>query len=147
MSDTLDSGILLPFNFFSTCACPPYSKDSEFEYDESCAEPLKERAIWQAVIIQAISDATHAPINQKTRREKTQAIIWFSLTNKDFLFICELAGLDPKYLVRHVKKAIKTTAVIYRRKQHMKRLRNARFKQQADNLNIIRKFSTSSCNS
>jgi|GEM_PF-4311239 len=140
MSDTLDSGILLPFNFFSTSASQTYSKNSDFEHDDSALEPLKEQALWQAVILQAISDATHAPINQRTRKLKTQAIIWFSLTNKDFLCVCELAVLEPKYVINNVKKAIKRSAVIYRRKHHMKRLRNSRLKKQSDNVSSVQKI-------
>ena len=96
-----------------------------FEYEDSDTEPLKEQSLWQSVIMQAIYDATSHPVNSKTRREKTQAIIWFSIQNKDFQFICEMAGMNPLCVLRGAKRAIKHSSVVNKRKLHMKRLRNA----------------------
>ena len=137
MLHTSDAGIILPFNFFSTSSSPTYSKESDFEHDDSGREPIKEQALWQSVILQAIFDATHAPINQKTRREKTQAIIWLSITNKDFLFVCEMAGVDPKYIIHNAKLAIKRSTANHRRKQHMKRLRNKRINNKIDKFSMV----------
>lgn len=122
---TMDYGITLPADFLSGISYGEYSKDSSFEYEECETEAMKERSLWQSVIVQAVLDAMSAPINSKARREKTKAIIWFSLQNKDFLHVCEMAGMDPIRIISGTKLAIKQSSANNRRKLHMKRLRNA----------------------
>lgn len=127
MSNTaMDFGITLPVDFLSGPSYAGSLNDSGFEYDEYESEPLKEMSLWQSVIVQAVLDATCAPVNSKARREKTKGIIWLSMQNKDFLFVCELAGLNPIYVIKGAKKAIKQSTANHRRKIHMKRLRNSK---------------------
>ena len=139
MYNIFDAGILFPFSSSLRSYANSYSKDSDFEHDDSGSEPIKEESLWQAVILQAIADASCAPLNQKTRKEKTQAIIWFSMTNKDFLFVCEMAGIDPGYIIHNVKKVIKSCSAIQRRQQYLKRLRATSSKKQSDNFNHTQK--------
>jgi hypothetical protein len=56
-----------------------------------------EKALWCAVISQALTDAT-LPLNTPNasiRLERNQARSWFTHPNQDFAEVCHLAGLDP----------------------------------------------------
>jgi hypothetical protein len=130
MHNTFNSGVSLPSNFFFAGTNQAHAQNSDVEHDDAGREPLKEQAIWQAVILQAITDAMRAPTTPRIRKEKTQAIIWFSITNKDFLLVCEMAGIDPNYILKSIRKVIKCSSVINRRKQRMKRIKTIKFKKQ-----------------
>ncbi|MCE3233457.1 MAG: hypothetical protein K0R98_1714 [Rickettsiaceae bacterium] len=69
-------------------------------------EYVGEKTLWQSVILQAALDATKTPTNVHERFRRKKTIKWFSLKNKDFLLICALAGYEPAYVVRRLRKAI-----------------------------------------
>ncbi len=104
-----------------------YSKNTFFEHDDYGHEPSKERSLWQSVITQVIIDATCAPVNARTRREKTQSIMWLSMHNEDFLMVCELADMNPIRIIKGAKRLIKQSTANHRRKLRMKRIRKNAF--------------------
>ncbi len=124
-NNTLDSGITLPADYLETDSYKEHSAESIFGCEGP--EPLKEQALWQAVIRQAVLDATSAPTNSIARKEKTRAIIWFSMQDKDFLFVCEMAGMNPAFVLDRARKAIKNSSIINKRKLQLKRIRKARY--------------------
>ena len=123
---SLDYGVILPTDFPTINSHKGTSAQASFDYEGYEIEPIKEQALWQSVIMQAVLDATSAPTNSKARKDKTKAIIWFSLQNADFQFVCEMAGMNPLYVIRGAKKAIKNSSAINKRKSHMKRMRNTK---------------------
>ncbi len=65
------------------------------------------RAIWAAVITQALMDAGSNSKKLEMRRQKAHAISWLNGGCDDFLEVCELAGLDSEYVKKKAKEAIK----------------------------------------
>jgi hypothetical protein len=68
-------------------------------------QPVRERGIWAAVMMQAVADIRLAPEKSKRtgklydRPEKRSAIDWMMDNRRDifnsFVNLCELLGLDP----------------------------------------------------
>ena len=63
-------------------------------------DPANIKALWIAVVIQAIADATNTSAKLFKRNAKRDAIDWIrdESGNGDFDAVCELAELDPTYL-------------------------------------------------
>ncbi len=72
-------------------------------------EEFDEKALWKAVLCQAIDDATTE--SRKSRRQfaKRKAIKWLTEENEDFKIVCYLAGYSPKIVKENVKGIIKTS--------------------------------------
>lgn len=80
----------------------------DFEYNEQLNG---ERSMWRAVITQALMDASSnskKPENLKARREARN---WLRGNNEDFLYICELADMDPQYVRRKARLALARNCV------------------------------------
>jgi hypothetical protein len=108
-----------PTETIPECEDPGYS----YGYDTG-----NESALWQAVIIQAILDTLSIATNAHARRYKAQSILWLSLNNKDFILVCEMAGLIPSSVIKIANKAIKRHIASNRKKFHMCKLRNRKLK-------------------
>lgn len=65
------------------------------------------RALWRAVITQALMDAGSNSNKVEYRKEKARAIAWLNGDTEDFLEVCSMAGLDPDYVKRKAYEAIK----------------------------------------
>lgn len=65
-----------------------------------------ERALWRAVITQTLMDASSNSKKVIDKVERARALAWFSLRNPDFLAVCSLADMEPKYVLQKVKEAI-----------------------------------------
>lgn len=65
-----------------------------------------ERALWRAVITQALTDAANNSSKTVDKIERARARVWFSLGNPDFITVCSYADLDPYYVFERAKKAI-----------------------------------------
>lgn len=68
-----------------------------------------EEKLWKAVLSQGVYEACnerhHAlPL---TFGEYRSALEWVDLTNRDFCLVCNLAGYDPKYIVRKAKTKLR----------------------------------------
>lgn len=70
-----------------------------------------ERKLWVLVIRQAIQDALSNPDSFRffeigaATQLKIRAISWLRLSNRSFLHVCDLAGLEPSYVLRIYRKA------------------------------------------
>ncbi|MET0155740.1 MAG: hypothetical protein ABW189_06530 [Rickettsiales bacterium] len=58
-------------------------------------EGIKCRRLWQKVLLQAEMDARSEVNSAQRRAAKTHARAWLTSRDKDFIYICALAGLDP----------------------------------------------------
>lgn len=71
-----------------------------------------ERALWCAVIQQAIDDAAGNSLTGIARKSpnatltKERARKWLLGNSGDFLAVCELAGIEPRHVREHARKAI-----------------------------------------
>lgn len=66
----------------------------------------RSRAIWQAVILQAITDATSLSPKSDAGAWRIQAQAWLRLTNKDFMRACDYAEVDPYATIAAVEKML-----------------------------------------
>jgi hypothetical protein len=66
-----------------------------------------EKALWRAIITQALMDAGSEPSKKEMIYERAQAMAWLSGWSKDFLTVCSLAGLEPEYVRQKAQEAIK----------------------------------------
>lgn len=73
------------------------------------------RALWLAVIQQALRDAMHQSPSRSLRDtngsrstlERDSADVWIKRTRADFREVCHLAGVDPDYLrKRYIERAL-----------------------------------------
>lgn len=65
-----------------------------------------EQAIWRAVILQMLEDATCHSRKQQDVHNREQALHWLNSSSHDFQMVCDFAGLNPDYVRKQVKKAL-----------------------------------------
>lgn len=79
-------------------------------YDPSLAEPYNmvasEQAVWRAVIVQALMDASSNSKKQENLQSKQEALVWLRGNSKDFLEVCQNAGFEPEFVRDMAKKAL-----------------------------------------
>jgi hypothetical protein len=68
---------------------------------------LGEKALWQAVITQALMDAGSKSKKMEAKFNRAQAIAWFSKRNPDFQLVCALADRDVDYVFERAHAAIR----------------------------------------
>ena len=79
---------------------PPTDAETRFD-------PVKgEKALWQAVITQALMDARCESKKSEAIEQKRQALVWLRGENPDFVLVCHNANLDPSYIRKKCKEAI-----------------------------------------
>jgi len=61
-------------------------------------EQIAEQRLWQAVILQAVFDATYEGNNRDILNEKPRADVWIKYAREDFRTACSLAGMDADAL-------------------------------------------------
>ncbi len=66
-----------------------------------------EKALWTAVITQALMDAGSNSSKRDMRLIKAQAISWLTGMSEDFIEVCMMAQLHPAYVRDRALKAIK----------------------------------------
>lgn len=67
---------------------------------------LPEIALWRAVILQAVLDASTRSKKPEMKRIKAKAIEWIDSSNPDFLQVCEFANYSHEYVLKKAKHAI-----------------------------------------
>lgn len=67
---------------------------------------VRERAVWRAVIMQALSDAGNRSHKQENLKARREAIEWLTGFSEDFMLVCQLAGLEPDYVRERAQKAM-----------------------------------------
>lgn len=82
-----------------------FSKENNFyhKYNNNNIYYSGEIALWKAVILQAAVDLKSNSKKKIANTYRIKALMWFSLKNKDFLQVCNWAGLDPKYVYKKIK--------------------------------------------
>lgn len=65
-----------------------------------------ERAMWRAVIVQALMDASCGSKKPEALQNKQEALIWLRGTSRDFATVAYHAGFTPEYLRRMVQEAL-----------------------------------------
>jgi len=84
----------------------------------------EERVLFLSVILQALLDATKPAYPEEPENailERDQARAWFAssvgVTAKDFIEVCELAGVDPSYTKGFAYKVLESEEVPFIRKR------------------------------
>jgi hypothetical protein len=81
--------------------------ENSFLPEQNSDNPCGYRALWRAVITQALMDAGSNSKKIEFRKEKARAISWLNGDSEDFSDVCALAGLDAGYVKKKAKEAIK----------------------------------------
>lgn len=63
-----------------------------------------ERALWRAVVLQAIQDGATQPTQEVGAVNKSAARAWLRGETKDFKMVCDLASLGPSKLQTELRK-------------------------------------------
>lgn len=78
--------------------------DFNYKYSNDNFYYRGEIALWKAVILQAMVDLQSNSRKKIANTYRIKALMWFNLKNKDFLTVCNYAGLDPKYVYERAIK-------------------------------------------
>ncbi|MDR1425992.1 MAG: hypothetical protein LBI70_03305 [Rickettsiales bacterium] len=78
-----------------------------------------EQSLWKAVILQAFVDLKNNSKKKIANTHRVKAVLWFNLSNRDFLTVCGFANLNPDYVWSRAN-AIKETAPLVRHGQQNK---------------------------
>jgi len=81
-------------------------KEENYEVEIVDGEVFGEKALWRAVITQALMDAGSLSSKREMKYHKAQAISWLSGTSPDFKQVCEMADMDYEYVREKAKQAI-----------------------------------------
>ncbi len=80
---------------------------NSFLPEQDGEHPCGYRALWRAVITQALMDAGSNSKKLEFKQEKARAISWLNSDSEDFNEVCMMAGLEPSYVKRKASEAIK----------------------------------------
>ncbi len=72
--------------------------DFHYKYSNDNIYYKGEIALWKAVILQALIDLQSNSKKKIANTYRIKALMWFNLKNKEFLQVCNWAGLDPLYV-------------------------------------------------
>jgi len=78
--------------------------------DQGALEALGERALWAAVLWQAINDAQREGAHWSAQIPRERALTWIEDGAADFREVCELAGLDPSKTRRGILDLLRRPA-------------------------------------
>lgn len=59
----------------------------------------REQALWRAVILQAFIDLKNSSKKKIANTFRVKATLWFNIKNKDFVKVCDMANLNPHYVL------------------------------------------------
>lgn len=84
-------------------------------YDPSLAEPhngvAHEQALWRAVIVQALMDASSNSKKKENLQSKEEALVWLRGTSRDFVAVCHHAGFEPEFVREMARRALSRECV------------------------------------
>ena len=81
-------------------------ENQKYYNEEENKEFKAMRALWRAVITQALMDAASSSKKRYYIAERAKARAWLKGNTEDFIEVCELADLDPEYVKTQAKIAI-----------------------------------------
>ncbi|MDR3289994.1 MAG: hypothetical protein LBT02_01800 [Rickettsiales bacterium] len=61
-------------------------------------------SLWRMVIIQSLEDLKSQSNKALAKSFRSSAVIWLSLSNKDFIDICCYADFEPSYIIKKVNE-------------------------------------------
>ena len=67
---------------------------------------MPEQGLWAAVIMQAFNDAKRNSNKPDDKLAKVQSIQWITIANRDFVMVCDYAGLDHVYTRQRLSKLL-----------------------------------------
>ncbi len=77
------------------------------EQEKGGVSPVEsERALWRAVIVQALMDASCGSAKQEAQQDKHDALIWLRGNSRDFFTVAWYAGFEPEYLREMVARSL-----------------------------------------
>lgn len=65
-----------------------------------------EQAMWRAVIVQALMDASSLSKKPENLQHKHDALVWLRGTSEDFHRVCHYAGFDPSCAKQMIREAL-----------------------------------------
>lgn len=74
------------------------------------------RALWSAVLLQALIDLQSSGKKDETQRAKSEALCWIDEENEDFIEVCGMANIMPEHFIKKAKR-IKNNNKLIRIKQ------------------------------
>jgi len=88
-------------------AAPPRARKRDYELFPERHNPVAgERAMWIAVITQALMDALGKSKTPESLYFKEEARHWLTGNSANFIMVCEMAGMHPDDIRRRAKKAL-----------------------------------------
>lgn len=104
--------------------------------DDYERQQTSEQKLWGAVIWKAFSDLHYA---STPAHEIISILNWFDIKNKDFLIVCDLAGLNPEFILRNISENLPPDLKkIYKQNLHKKIRKKTRFEFSEERLNAIK---------
>jgi hypothetical protein len=73
-------------------------EQQKVQLEDSLALYPRYRALWRAVILQALLDIKTISNSNTANLNKAKAILWINLNKKDFLDACQRAELNPNQI-------------------------------------------------
>lgn len=85
----------------------PSRKNTTHSFCDDPYNPVRgEKALWVAVIMQAMTDALSRSLNKEVQYHKHEAIRWLTENSKDFIEVCLSADMNPDEVRRKAKRAL-----------------------------------------
>ncbi len=101
-----------------------------------------EQALWRAVILQMLEDATNNSKKPQDKFDRDQARNWLEGKSRDFAMVCDLAGLDIRYVRGQVKKALLNQHLWKKSATNQKPAKDLKTKSESQNKKIAPSSST-----
>ena len=76
-------------------------------------KPQAEQRLFQAIIVQALEDATNPSVFKKETYWKEDAYKWFYNNSKDFQEVCWSADMDPEMVRGEFMKLVKVGKIVF----------------------------------
>lgn len=65
-----------------------------------------ECALWRAVVETAWRDAINTCKSKTAAMHRDNALAWFKISNGEFRKVCDMAGLNPSYVIRKLNESL-----------------------------------------
>lgn len=80
----------------------------KYIYDQPIDECVPcEQSLWVAVITQALMDVSSKSKKREALKDKAAAYAWLTEGSEDFDAVCDMAGLDPLYVMVSAERAMR----------------------------------------
>jgi hypothetical protein len=95
---------VMPLPVFSTVS--GRAGTAEESHDEPYDPVQGERAVWRAVIVQALMDASCQSAKKESQQAREESLVWLRGRSPDFATVCYFAGFEPDYVRRMVRSCL-----------------------------------------